>query len=96
MGLGDASGQHIIASVVETGSASQMNAIASRMGKARKKEFLPLLEKALARPDAWQGVAYAVAYCGGKDAVPILEKALSHPNKGVRSGARDWIKRLSE
>lgn len=96
MNFGDDSGKEIIALVIEEGDAGEMNAIASRMGKLRKRGFLPFIEKALQRPDAWQAVAYAAAFCGGKEAIPMLKKALDHPNKGVRSGARSWIDRLSK
>ena len=96
MNLGDTSGFTIIASIIETRDGIEANRMANRMGMLRNRAFLPLLEKALNRPDAWQGVTYAVAYCGGKDAIPILMKALDHPNKGVQSGARRWLERLAK
>jgi HEAT repeat protein len=95
MNLGDASGRYIIESVIETREAVDANRMVKRMGMLRNRAFLPLLEKALRRPDAWQGVTHALARCGGKDAVPILMKALDHPNKGVQSGARSWLERLT-
>lgn len=93
---GNRSGWPLLEEIVTQGGQREMNAIVNRMGSLKDPVFLPLIEKALERDDAWQGVTYAAAYCGGKDAIPMLKKALNHPNKGVRYGAKTWIEKLSE
>ena len=94
--LGDRIGWPWLENDVTQGDRAVLNLVANRMGSTKSREFLPLLEKALARPEAEQTVAYSAAFCGGKDALPILEQALNHPNEGVRSGAKSWIERLTK
>ncbi len=93
---GDDVGMSELADIAAKGRRSLMVATVSRMGKTRNPKFLPLIAKALARKDSQQAVAYAAAFCGGKDALPMLRQALSHPDKGVRYGARVWVEKLSE
>jgi uncharacterized membrane protein (UPF0136 family) len=93
---GDDVGMSELAEIAAKGNRSLMVATVSRMGKTRNPKFLPLIGKALARKDSQQGVAYAAAFCGGRDALPMLRQALDHPDKGVRYGARVWVEKLSE
>jgi HEAT repeat protein len=91
---GDRSEWPILEKLVTEGSDQEMNGVVSRMGHLKDRAFLPLIEKALERKDAWQGVTYAAAFCGGKDATGMLQKALDHPNEGVRSGAKMWLSKF--
>jgi HEAT repeat protein len=93
--LEDRSGLVFLEDVVRGGTAQEMNSIVGLMGVLRRREFLPLIGEALERPDAWQGVTYAAAYCGGVEALPMLQKARNHANEGVRTGAEDWVRRLA-
>ena len=91
---GDRSAWPILEKLVTKGTSQEMNGVVSRMGYLKDRAFLPLIEKALERDDAWQGVTYAAAHCGGKDATAMLQKALKHPNEGVRYGAKLWLSKF--
>ena len=93
---GDDVGMSALVETAAKGKRLLMIATVSRMGETRNPKFLPLIAKALARKDSQQVVAYAAAFCGGKDALPMLRQALSHPDKGVRYGAQVWVEKLSQ
>ena len=93
--FGDKSGWPMLEDLVANGKRFPMNQAVGFMGHVKDQVFLPLIEKALERTDAEQVVAYAAAYCGGKDATAMLTKALQHPNEGVRWGARMWLDKFA-
>ena len=91
--LGDKPRLDLMNQVAQKGDTGSMNRFLERLSRLRRQEFLPVLEKALARADAARAVVYAISSCGADRAEPLLEKALEHPNASVRTEAR---KRLND
>lgn len=94
--LGDKSGWKLMEDVILAGSSDEAAILIDQLGRVPRREFLPLFERALARPDANPMTPNYIAACAGKDAMPLLEEALKHPAPQVRQSAKVSIEYLNE